>query len=419
MTDMLRNRAENKLKTIETAAENAMSPEEMRQTLHELRVHQIELEMQNEELRRTQVELEAMRAKYFDLYDLAPIGYVTLSEKGMFIETNVTFATMLGVPRGTLAKQPFSRFIHKEDQDIYYKHHRHLAATGMRQGCELRLMKADATPFWVKIDAVPVVEEGSPTVYRAVISDISVRKHAEQLQAHIEGVIQHDLRSPACNAVNVATLLLEAAGLSAQQRQLLALLNNAGRQMLDTLDRSLDMYRIETGQYQEVPKIFNCLPVVLEIVQNLRNAPQHRNTVMQVLLNGAPPTEDAGFPCSGQVELMRASLFNLMKNAVEATPKGGTVVVNLISAKDCRIEIRNQGVVPVPIRDRFFDKYSTAGKSYGTGLGTYSAKKMIEAQGGTLEMRTSDESDETVLTIHLPECAHLAGRNLGPGDSNV
>lgn len=410
MTDKLRKRAENLLKASKTAAEKAMSAEEIRQTLHELLVHQIELEMQNEELRRTQAELEAMRAKYFDLYDLAPIGYVTLNAKGMVLETNVTFANMLGVPRGMLLNQPFSRFINKEDQDIYYRHHKKIAATGMRQECELRLKKADETTFWVKIEAVPVVEEGKPAVCRTVISDISVRKHAEQLQAHIEGVIQHDLRSPACNAVNVATLLLEAAGLSDQQRQLLALLNNAGRQMLDTLDRSLDMHRIETGQYQEVPKTFNCLPVILEIVQNLRNAPQHRRTHMQVLLNGAPLPPDASFPCSGQVELFRASLFNLMKNAVEATPKGGTVDVNLVSVKGCRIEIRNQGVVPEHIRDRFFEKFCTAGKSYGTGLGTYSAKKMVEAQGGTLEMHTSDESNETVLTIHLPACASDPGR---------
>jgi len=364
--------------------------------------------MQNEELRRTQVELDTLRAKYFDLYDLAPIGYVTLSGKGMLLETNVTFASMLGVPRGTLANQPISRFIHKEDQDLYYRHHRQLASTGMPQGCELRMMKADETYFWAKIDAVPVAEEGKPTAYRAVISDISVRKHAEQLQAHIEGVIQHDLRSPACNAVNVATLLLEGEGLNNQQRQLLALLNNAGRQMLDTLDRSLDMHRIETGQYQEKPKTFNCLPVILEIIQNLRNTPQHRHTPMHVLLNGGQLPEKANVPCSGQVELLRASLFNLMKNAAEASPKGGTVVVNVLSGKACHIDICNQGVVPVPIRDRFFDKYSTAGKSYGTGLGTYSAKKMIEAQGGSLAMRTSDESNETVITIQLPAYANMA-----------
>jgi PAS domain-containing protein len=95
----------------------ALSPAQMRQTLHELRVHQIELEMQNEELRRAQVELDAARARYFDLYDLAPVGYCTLSEPGLILEANLTAATLLGVPRGALVKQPISRFILPEDQD--------------------------------------------------------------------------------------------------------------------------------------------------------------------------------------------------------------------------------------------------------------------------------------------------------------
>ena len=84
----------------------ALSPEEARRVLHDLQVHQSELEMQNEELRTKQAELDSARARYFDLYDMAPVGYCTLSEKGMILETNLTAATLLGLDRSELLKQP-------------------------------------------------------------------------------------------------------------------------------------------------------------------------------------------------------------------------------------------------------------------------------------------------------------------------
>ena len=87
------------------------SPAEMQRVFHELRVHLIELEMQNEELHRIQTELEISQAHYFDLYDLAPIGYFTLSENGMILEANLHFSNMLGVVRSVFVNRPLSRFI--------------------------------------------------------------------------------------------------------------------------------------------------------------------------------------------------------------------------------------------------------------------------------------------------------------------
>jgi PAS domain S-box-containing protein len=120
----------------------ALSPEEIRRMLHELRVHQIELEMQNEELRRAQAELDASRERYFDLYDLAPVGYCTLSEKGLILETNLTAATLLNVTRSEMVNKPITRFILKEDQDIYYRHRKHVFETAEPQTVELRMVKA-------------------------------------------------------------------------------------------------------------------------------------------------------------------------------------------------------------------------------------------------------------------------------------
>jgi len=156
----------------------AMSPKEARRTLHELRVHQIELEIQNEELRRTQAELDAARERYFDLYDLAPVGYCTLSEQGRFLEANLTAATLLGVVRGGLVKQPISRFILKADQDIYYLHRKQLFESGEPQSLELRMLKKGGKPFWAHLAATAVRDANGAPVCRMILSDISERAEA-------------------------------------------------------------------------------------------------------------------------------------------------------------------------------------------------------------------------------------------------
>ncbi len=168
----------------------ALSPEETRQTLHELQVHQIELEMQNEELRRAQMEIEAGQARYFDLYDLAPIGYCTVSENGIILEANLTAATLLGTARSALVEQPLSRFICKDDQDIYYLHRKKLFDAGQPQECELRLVKPDGTVFWAHLTGTAAHAEDGAPVCRCLLSDITARiTRAEQLR-HSEGLLQ-------------------------------------------------------------------------------------------------------------------------------------------------------------------------------------------------------------------------------------
>ena len=141
----LRREAEERLDKL--SAEDAPAapvPEEIAAAVHELRVHQIELEMQNEELRRAQLETEEQRAKYHELFDLAPVGYLTLSEKDVVDEANFTAAHLLGVERRELVGRPFSPFVLAADQEVYYLHRRLLEKTGERQSCELRLQRPGA-----------------------------------------------------------------------------------------------------------------------------------------------------------------------------------------------------------------------------------------------------------------------------------
>ena len=156
-----------------------LSSEETRRMLHELQVHQIELEMQNEELRCAQTELDAARARYFDLYDLAPVSYVTISEKGMIMEANLAAANLLGVPRVALVKQPFSRFILKEDEDIYYLYHKQLFKTNEPQTCELRMVRKDETTLWAQLTATAALDDSGVPACRVVLNDVTGRRRAE------------------------------------------------------------------------------------------------------------------------------------------------------------------------------------------------------------------------------------------------
>jgi PAS domain S-box-containing protein len=158
----------------------SLSVEAARQMLHELRVHQIELEMQNEELRRAHAELDAARARYFDLYDLAPVGYFTLSDQGLILEANLMAASLLGVAKDALVKQPLPRFILPEDQDIYYLHCKQLFETGAPQMCEIQMVRKDTTVFRVRLEATAAQDADGRRVCRAVMSDITERKQAEE-----------------------------------------------------------------------------------------------------------------------------------------------------------------------------------------------------------------------------------------------
>ncbi|WP_211530917.1 PAS domain S-box protein [Methanocalculus chunghsingensis] len=171
-----------------------LTPAETRWTLHELLVQQIELEMQNEVLRRIQEELEVSRTRYFELYDMAPVGYITVTQKGQIQEANVTAATMLGLKQEALFNQPLSRFILEEDQDVYHQYRHQFFETTQPNGCDLRMVREDGTILWVHLQAASAVDELGEPVCRIVISDINDRVRAEVALRESEGSLSSIFR---------------------------------------------------------------------------------------------------------------------------------------------------------------------------------------------------------------------------------
>ena len=131
-------------------------------TIENLRIHQTELEMQNDELSKKQAELESLRLKYTELYDMLPAGYFTLNENGVILEANLTGADLLGVSRGDLLKQPFSSFINNDDQDAFYLHRKELFNSNKPQTCELWMKRNDGSYFPAYLKAISLDHDNIP-----------------------------------------------------------------------------------------------------------------------------------------------------------------------------------------------------------------------------------------------------------------
>lgn len=185
----LRDRAEAALR--ESRPEAASRPVADDRLVHELQVHQVELEMQNEELRRTQSELAQTCERYSELYDFAPAGYLTLDGKGVILEANLAAARMLRVPRGRLIGMPFPRFIARESQDAFYLHRRGLLSGDTAAGCELALRAPGGSELFVHLESNRVGEsETDAPSCRTVLVDITARRHAERALAAAEGELK-------------------------------------------------------------------------------------------------------------------------------------------------------------------------------------------------------------------------------------
>ena len=197
---------------------NPTSVGDVKALVHDLEVHQVELEMQNDELRRVQGELEASRARYFDLYDLAPVGYLTVDEDGVILEANLTAAAMLGVNRSKFPGHPIYAHIHPDDRDAYYLYRRRLFETKTPQACDLRLLRRGDS-FWAHLTSTVSTDHGL-AVCRVVLVDISERKEFEvtldaererlavTLESIADGIVTTDARG------NVVSLNSEAEKLT-------------------------------------------------------------------------------------------------------------------------------------------------------------------------------------------------------------
>lgn len=217
-----------------------------------------------------------------------------------------------------------------------------------------------------------------------------------RLKEHVERLSRHDLKTPLTSVISIPQILLEAPGLTDEQAQMLRAVEAAGYRILDMVNRSLDLFKMESGTYEFHPARVELAELAERVALDLGSLARERGVSFEL-----PALSNGAAPVLAEELLSYSMIANLVKNAVEASPRGGVVRIGIEThGPEVRLSVRNQGAVPLALRDAFFRKYASSGKRSGAGLGTYSARLMAETQRGRIEMATSDDSG-TVITVSL------------------
>jgi PAS domain S-box-containing protein len=228
--DTLRTKAEVQLACAQTTDGSPRLAEEL---LHELQVHQIELEMQKEELSRAQLALEESRDRYVDLYEFAPVGYFTLSREAQITSLNLTGAALLGEDRSKLLHRRFSRLVALADQDRWQQYFMHAMEHRDKQICELTLQRSDGTHFDARLDSLVIAADAAAPALRITLTDNSARKQAEETLLKAGA-----LQSAIFNSANFSSIATDAKGV-------IQIFNIGAERMLDRKSTRLNSSHTE------------------------------------------------------------------------------------------------------------------------------------------------------------------------------
>jgi len=227
-------------------------------------------------------------------------------------------------------------------------------------------------------------------------------REAARLREDVDNIARHDLKAPLNSIIGLPQIMMQEGIITGEYAEHLKTIEESGYRMLRMINLSLDLFKMERGIYRFEPASVDVLKMIRKIFSENKAFASSKNIDFRVTLQDYLPHEHEKFLLQGEELLCYSMLSNLIKNAIEASPSGKTVSADLSSDEQGHINIHNSGAVPEKIRSTFFEKYATAGKSGGTGLGTYSAMLIAKTQGGSIRMETSEDQGTTItVTLSL------------------
>ncbi len=404
-----------------------LSKMDMHALCHELEVHQIELEMQNEELLRAQVELAASEEKYWDLYEFAPIGYLTLEDSGKILEANLTAASILGTEKKYLINNLFQAYLATGGGLEFMDFCRRVMDSDVKQTAEFRLRGARSdgkANLWILAEG-RAIQNGINQGFRMAVTDISKRKQAEEellkskdelnlrvaertedlqkanrdltiakdaaeeaamVKAAFMANMSHELRTPMNSVIGFTSLLLEEK-LTPEQKDYVESIRNGGESLMALINDVLDFSRMDREKTERELQTFD-LRTIVEESQDLVAAKAAEKSIELIYTFGRTAPE----AIIGDPGKLLQVLGNLLSNAVKFT-KDGEVEVEVSSDSEhneVHVAVRDTGIgIPQEDMAKLFQPFSQGDMSLkrgyeSTGLGLAISRKLVDLMGGKI-----------------------------------
>ncbi len=383
--------------------------------IHELEVHQLELEMQNDELKLSRSSEHNITLQYTELYDFAPVGYVSLSASGEILKLNLAFANLLGKPRSKLVNRIFSVFITFGSLPVFESFLLRIFETRALQNCELVLRTEGNIPRSVLVSGI----SNDDTDYCLInVFDITTRKKAEEeirlkneelIQLHAEkdrfyGILAHDLRSPFNSLLGLTQILADdLTNMEPKVAMKIAEgVRNSSLRIYNLLENLLKWSRVNLGLIQFGPESMLLKPLITDIILlEIENAKRKNISISKDFQDSLTVFADR--------DMLNTILRNLISNAMKFTPFNGQIIISAgttgsdyveISIIDTGIGMSRTMVENLFRLDRQTNREGTDGES-SSGFGLLLCQELIRKHKGNISVE-SEEGKGSRFTITLP-----------------
>jgi PAS domain S-box-containing protein len=332
----------------------------------------------------------------------SPISIVITDRKGKIEYVNPKFEELTGYTRSEAVGENPGILSSGDYPDGFYEQLWETISSGRPWHGRFKNVKKNGDEYYEEAVIAPVTDEnGEITNYIGLKQDITRQHELEAVKEDVDRIMRHDLKTPLNAIIGIPQLMKETMDLETAAVDLLDKIETAGNTMLNLINVSLDLYKMETGTYRYQPIEFDLLKVVSRVENDTSILYTTKRQEVRISVNGSVPNAGTRVQFRGEELITYSMLSNLLLNAIEAAPEESRIGIELSTNPILEITIRNKGAVPESIRSMFFQKYTTYGKRHGTGLGTYSARLMAETMGGRITMET-DDVEGTAVTISFP-----------------